>query len=104
MADWWVYILYCADGTLYTGVARDAAKRLQEHNESPKAAKYTRVRRPVQISYIEPAASRSAALKRELAIKALTRAAKQQLISAAAASSRAYADSLEITLFQPGCA
>ncbi len=79
MSDWSVYILRCADGTLYTGIARDPLKRLAEHNEGRAAARYTRARRPVALVYFEPAADRSAALKREYAIKRLSRAAKVKL-------------------------
>lgn len=74
-----MYILRCADGTLYTGVARDVAKRVKTHNRGV-GAKYTRVRLPVMAVYDEPVADRSAALKRELAIKLLSRAEKLQLI------------------------
>lgn len=91
-------MLCCADDSLYTGVAKNVAKRLDEHNHSPKAAKYTRVRRPVRVVYIEPAADRSAAMKREIAIKALSRKYKKQLIEESALTSRAYADRLEMLL------
>jgi putative endonuclease len=98
ISDWWVYILCCADDTLYTGVAKDVVKRLDEHNHSPKAAKYTRVRRPVQVVYVEPVADRSAAMKRELAIKALSRKNKKQLITDRATASTGYADTLQMYL------
>lgn len=76
-----VYILECADGTLYTGYCRDIEKRLKEHNgESVVAgAKYTSGRRPVKMMYHEALPTRSAALKREYAIKQLTKAKKQLL-------------------------
>lgn len=74
-----VYMLRCCDGTLYTGCARDVAKRLAVH-QSGKGAKYTRSRLPVELVYQEPAEDRSAALKREAAIKKLTRAQKLRLI------------------------
>jgi putative endonuclease len=81
---WTVYILRCADGTLYTGIAMDAAKRLIEHNTNDRlGARYTRSRRPVVLAYREPAATRAAAARREYAIKALTRAGKDLLIKAA---------------------
>lgn len=71
----------CADGTLYTGVARDAARRLTQHNgETPGGAKYTRARRPVRLVYQEPASSRSRAQKREAAIKKLSRRQKEALL------------------------
>ena len=75
---WHVYIVRCADRTLYTGVARDLAARIEAHNEG-RGAKYTRSRRPVKLVYQEPAADRSAALRREHAIKRLTRAEKEAL-------------------------
>ena len=79
MADWTVYMLRCADDTLYTGIARDADARLAAHNAG-RGAKYTRARRPVAIVYREPAEDRSAASKREWAIKQLARRQKLQLI------------------------
>ncbi len=83
-ACWYVYILRCADSTLYTGVTTDPARRLEEHNRSDRlGAKYTRTRRPVALVYQEDAVNRSAACKREAAIKKLSRPAKQRLISAA---------------------
>jgi putative endonuclease len=82
---WSVYIVRCADGTLYTGIARDVARRVAEHNTNSKlAASYTRARRPVALVYQEAAATRSAAGKREYAIKQLSRQHKQALIAAAA--------------------
>jgi len=79
MAKWSVYILRCADNTLYTGVATDLDARLATHNTG-KGAKYTRGRLPVKLVYREAVRGRSAALKREHAIKRLTRAAKRRLI------------------------
>lgn len=82
-APWQVYILRCADGSLYTGIARDLGRRLAEHNgKSAAGASYTRARRPVRLVYSEGAASRSAASRREYEIKQLTRAEKLQLIMA----------------------
>lgn len=78
---YWVYILRCADDSLYTGMARDPERRLLLHQQG-KAAKYTRSRRPVYLVYQERCPDKSSALKRELAIKALTRAEKLQLIAA----------------------
>jgi len=80
MADWFVYILRCADRTFYTGVATDVAARVDRHNGG-KGAKYTRGRRPVQLVYSERIGSRAAAQRREFAIKALSRADKQRLIA-----------------------
>lgn len=79
MAQWFVYIVRCADRTLYTGVATDVATRIHKHNDG-KGAKYTRGRRPVRLVYHEPAASRSAALRREHAIKRMKAAEKRRLI------------------------
>ena len=78
---WHVYILRCADNTLYTGVAIDVEKRLNEHNGiAKKGAKYTQGRRPVELAYQEPASSRSAACKREYMIKSLSKLEKETLI------------------------
>ena len=79
--SWFVYMLRCRDGSLYTGIAVDVQRRLQEHNgELGQGARYTRSRRPVTLVYQETLASRSAALKREAAIKKLSRVEKEQLI------------------------
>jgi putative endonuclease len=80
-----VYILRCADKTLYTGYARDLKKRLSEHNGKSviAGAKYTHSRRPVKLLYSETYTSRSAALQREYAIKQLSRPQKLALITAA---------------------
>lgn len=77
--EYTVYILRCADGSLYTGIARDARKRFEQHN-SGKGAKYTRSRRPVELVYTEPALDKSAALRREIEIKRLSHTEKQTLI------------------------
>ena len=77
---WHIYILRCADGTLYTGVTTDLVRRVQEHNESLKGAKYTRVRRPVSLVHSEVFENRSAACVREAAIKKLSRDEKTTLI------------------------
>lgn len=79
---WYVYIVRCRDNTLYTGITTDPEARVVEHNSGQNAAKYTRARRPVELLYTEPADSRSAALKREMAIKRLSRQAKLALIKA----------------------
>ena len=81
--SWYVYIVRCKDNTLYTGISTDPAARVTEHNSSQNGAKYTRARRPVTLVYTEQALSRSAALKREFAIKQLSRQAKLDLISKA---------------------
>ncbi len=78
---WHVYVLQCADGTLYTGVARDLQKRLQQHNGAQVGGpKYTRGRRPVRLLWSDTAADRGAAQQREAAIKKLSRRAKLRLI------------------------
>ena len=76
---WFVYIVHCKDDSLYTGVTTDVERRVTEHNSKAKSARYTRARQPVKLAYFEPAASRSAACKREAAIKALPRQEKQVL-------------------------
>jgi predicted GIY-YIG superfamily endonuclease len=79
---WFVYVLRCADGTLYTGITKDLARRTQQHNDGT-AARYTRSRRPVKLVYQEPQSSQSSALKREAAIKKLTRRQKSAMIRGA---------------------
>ncbi len=76
-----VYMLMCADGTLYTGWTNDVARRLAAH-QSGRGAKYTRGRRPVRLVYVEECENKSAALRREAAIKALSRAEKIFLLRA----------------------
>lgn len=76
---WSVYILRCADGTLYTGVTTDVARRFRAH-QSGKGAKYTRGRGPLELVYREECLSKGSALKWELAIKALSREEKLKLI------------------------
>jgi putative endonuclease len=75
---WHVYIVRCADATLYTGITRDISGRIAKHNEGTGAA-YTRARRPVVLVHQEPATDRGAALRREAAIKRLPVAAKRAL-------------------------
>ncbi len=74
-----VYIVRCRDGSLYTGYAVDVEKRLATHNAG-QGAKYTRARLPVVLEYTETFTTKSDALKREYAIKQLTRTKKEQLI------------------------
>lgn len=79
-----MYIVRCADGSLYTGIARDLERRIAEHNDGNGAgASYTRSRRPVTLVYREPATDRSDASKREYRIKQLTRQEKLTLIAEA---------------------
>lgn len=76
---WYLYILRCKDGSLYTGITTDVEKRLEAH-QSGKGAKYTRGRGPLALVYKEECGDHSEALKRELEVKALTRAEKLKLI------------------------
>ncbi len=80
--SYWVYILRCGDGTLYTGSTDDVDRRLAVHR-SGKGAKYTRGRGPLEVVYREECPDRPAALKREYAVKQLTRAEKFALIEKA---------------------
>ena len=77
---WLVYLLRCRDGSLYCGATNDLPKRLKVH-AAGKASRYTRSRLPVKLAYSEPQKSKSAALKRELAIKRLRRAGKERLVA-----------------------
>ena len=76
---WKLYILRCGDGTLYTGITTDVARRFEEHS-SGKGAKYTRGRGPLELVYQEECGNTSAASRREWEIKALSREEKLQLI------------------------
>ena len=78
--NWYVYILRCKDDTLYCGITPDMKRRLEQHR-SGKGAKYTRGRGPLELVYCEALSSHSDALKREIAIKRLTRAQKLDLIA-----------------------
>jgi len=78
--SWKVYILHCADNTLYTGITTDINRRVQEHNSGVKGARYTRARRPVTLAYQESCASRADASRREYSIKQLHRTEKLELI------------------------
>ncbi|WP_457744052.1 GIY-YIG nuclease family protein [Sulfurimonas sp.] len=77
---YYVYILECKDKTLYTGITTDLVRRIFEHNESEKGAKYTRLRRPVKLVYSEECLDRSSASKCEYKIKKLKREEKLELI------------------------
>ena len=79
-AEWSLYILRCGDGTFYTGIARDATRRLEEHRAG-KGAKYTRRRGPLELIYQETCPDHSAALQREAAVKKLSRQQKLELIA-----------------------
>jgi putative endonuclease len=77
---WHVYIVRCADDSLYTGITTNPQRRVAEHNAgAPLGARYTRTRRPVMLVHVEPAADRSAASRRERAIKRLPRQRKLAL-------------------------
>jgi putative endonuclease len=76
---WSVYVVRCGDGTLYTGITTDPDRRLAEHNRGRGCA-YTRTRLPVALVYLEPAENRSYALRREHAIKRMSRAEKDFLV------------------------
>ena len=75
---WYLYILRCGDGTLYTGITTDVRRRLEDHRAG-KGAKYTRGRTPLELVHREECGTHSAALKREAAVKALPRAKKEKL-------------------------
>lgn len=77
--SWTLYLLRCRDGSLYAGITTDLERRLTQHQDG-SASRYTRSRRPVRIVYREPCADRSDALKRERAVKTLSRTAKERLI------------------------
>lgn len=76
---WYLYLLRCGDGTLYTGITTDVGKRLEAHRTG-KGAKYTKGRGPLQLAYAEACGSHSDALKRELAVKKMSRQEKECLI------------------------
>jgi len=79
--DWIVYLLHCADGSLYAGITTDLERRLAEHNgERPGGARYTRSRRPVRLAWSERLPDRAAASRREHWLKSLSRSRKLQLI------------------------
>ncbi len=78
-ADHYVYVIECADGTLYTGYTTDVERRVSEH-DAGEGAKYTRGRSPVTLRHVESFDSKSAAMSREYAIKSLARTEKERLI------------------------
>ncbi len=80
MKVWYVYILQCADGTLYTGISTDVDRRLHDQNHSKKGAKYTMARRPVTLKYVIECLGRSEAAREEARIKKLSRVDKLSLI------------------------
>lgn len=82
---WYVYLLRCADGSLYAGITTDPDRRLAEHNAGT-GAKYTRARRPLALAWLEPAADRAAASRREHQVRTLAKVDKERLVAAHAAS------------------
>ena len=81
---WHIYMIRCADDSLYTGVATNVVRRFEEHNSGgPKAAKYVRGRGPLKLVYSKAIGTRSEALREELRIKRLTKAQKERLLMSA---------------------
>lgn len=81
---WYLYLIRCANGHLYTGITTDVTRRFNEHqSSSPKAAKYLRGKGPLTLMYQEQVGTRSDALRREIAVKKLSRAQKLALIESA---------------------
>ena len=78
--NWYLYILRCRDGSLYTGITTDVQSRLEAHRAG-KGAKYTRGRAPLELVYSENCGDHSAALRREIAVKSLSRTEKMELIN-----------------------
>ena len=81
---WYVYMVRCNDGTLYTGITNELEKRIKAHNSGKDGARYTRSRRPVKLVYSEKAGSKSIAAKLEYKIKKMTRAKKKEMINSEA--------------------
>jgi putative endonuclease len=81
-ATWWVYLLRCADNSLYCGITTDLSRRLNEHNGSgQKGAKYTKARRPVRLAYAEIATDRAQASQREYQLRRQSKTAKESLVA-----------------------
>ncbi len=78
---WQIYILQCADKSLYTGITNNLARRLAEHNHSHLGARYTKSRRPVKLAYQRKMKDHSSALREECRIKKLSRKEKLKLIA-----------------------
>ena len=85
--SWWVYILRCADQSLYTGVTKDPERRLQEHNHGPKGARYTRSRRPVNLVLSVALPFKEDAYQAEYQIKRMNKKAKEAIIAQGASHS-----------------
>ena len=77
--SWLLYMLRCSDGTFYTGITNDLTRRLKMHS-SGRASHYTRTRRPIELLYQEPCGTRTSAMVRECAVKALPRKSKEALV------------------------
>lgn len=77
---WYIYIVECSDGSLYTGITTDIKRRIHEHNNTKKGAKYTKSRRPVTLKWSKSLATQSEALLFEIQIKKLKRSKKLELI------------------------
>ena len=78
--SWFLYVVQCSDGTLYTGVTTDIERRIREHNGSKRGAKYTRGRRPVKLIYVKDCRDRFEALREEYKFKSLSRKEKLKII------------------------
>lgn len=78
---WYVYILRCADNSLYTGITTDIVRRVQEHNSAASVTRYTRARQPLTLVYHEIHADRASAARREHALKQLRKAQKEALLA-----------------------
>ena len=85
-SPWYLYIVRCADNSLYTGITTDLERRIIEHNSNKRGAKYTRARRPVELVYQETFDNRSEVSTREAAIKKMTPDKKRQLIQSSIGS------------------
>lgn len=79
--DWFVYLLQCADQSIYTGITTDLNRRMLEHNSGKKGAKYTRSRRPVELVWMRPCRSQGEALRLEMRIKRMSRTEKIKMVS-----------------------
>jgi len=78
---WYVYMLRCCDGSLYTGITTDLERRLHEHNHGQRGARYTRTRRPVSLVWAEPQDNRATASRREYQLRNLGAEAKRNLVA-----------------------
>ncbi len=87
-STWFLYVLECSDESLYTGITTDVERRVEEHNSSPKGAKYTRTRRPVRLVYVKEYPNRSEATKEERAFKQLRREEKLSRVGKKVADSK----------------